>query len=100
MTRKSWKSCSQETLNNRKNGQTVPTVLRIGPYRFFFVSIDYAEPPHIHVRREDHVAKFWLDPIVLQEAGGFSRTELNKIASVITENLKYMLERWHEYFGN
>ncbi len=78
----------------------MPTVSRIGPYRFFFVSVDYSEPPHVHVQRENRVAKFWLDPVVLQEAGGFSRTELNKIANLITENRMHFLERWHEYFGN
>ena len=78
----------------------MPTVLRIGPYRFFFVSLDYNEPPHIHVRREDKVAKFWLDPVVLQKAGGFSRTELNKIARLIDEQREYFLESWYEFFGN
>jgi len=78
----------------------MPTVLRIGPYRFFFVSIDYAEPPHIHVRREDMVAKFWLNPVALQKAGGFSRTELNHIAALVYENRDYLLERWYEFFGS
>jgi len=75
-------------------------VLRKGPYRFFFVSVDYNEPPHIHVRQENKVAKFWLDPVVLQKAGGFSRTELSKIADLIDENREYLLERWHDFFGN
>jgi hypothetical protein len=26
----------------------MPTVLRVGGYRFFFVSLDRSEPPHIH----------------------------------------------------
>jgi len=78
----------------------MPTVLRIGPYRFFFVSLDYNEPPHIHVRREDKVAKFWLDPVALQKAGGFSRTELNKIARLVDEQREYFLESWYEFFGN
>jgi hypothetical protein len=41
----------------------MPTVLRVGPYRFFFYAGDRDEPAHIHVEREDKVAKFWLDPI-------------------------------------
>jgi hypothetical protein len=41
-------------------------------YRFFFVSLDRSEPPHIHVRRENKVAKFWLDPVALERAGGFT----------------------------
>jgi hypothetical protein len=38
----------------------MPTVLRIGPYRFYFVSHDMDEPPHVHVDRDDESAKFWL----------------------------------------
>jgi len=36
----------------------MPTVLRIGPYRFHFYSREGGEPPHIHVTREDMEAKF------------------------------------------
>ena len=61
----------------------MPTVLRLGPYRFFFVSLDRGEPPHIHVRRGNMVAKFWLEPVVMERDGGFSRLELNKIAKLV-----------------
>lgn len=77
----------------------MPTVLRIGPYRLFFVSLDYNEPPHIHVKREDKVAKFWLDPVSLQKAGGFSSTELSRIARLVNENRVKLLESWDEFFG-
>jgi hypothetical protein len=46
------------------------------------------------------VAKFWLDPMALQKAGGFNRTELNKIANLVNENREYLLERWNEFFGS
>jgi hypothetical protein len=78
----------------------VPTVLRVGPYRFFFVSLDRDEPPHIHARREDMVAKFCLDPVALQRTGGFSRAELNTIARLVQEHRETLLERWHEFFGH
>jgi len=77
----------------------MPTVLTLGPYRFFFVSLDYPEPPHVHVRREKMVAKFWLNPISLAKAGGYSRTEINRIAALVAENRNFLLERWYEYFG-
>ena len=41
----------------------MPTVLRIGAYRFFFFASDKSEPSHIHVERDDNLAKFWLDPV-------------------------------------
>jgi hypothetical protein len=77
----------------------MPTVLRSGPYRFFFVSLDRGEPPHVHVQRENRVAKFWLDPIALQRTGGYSRTELNTITELIYEHHDLLLERWYEFFG-
>lgn len=78
----------------------MPTVLRVGPYRFFFVALDYNEPPHIHVQREKMVAKFWLDPIRLQNTGGFSRSELGRIVKLVQEHQQYFLEQWHEFFSN
>jgi len=78
----------------------MPTVLRIGPYRFFFVSLDRDEPAHIHVRRENMVAKFWVDPVALQQAGGYSRAELNTVASLVQEHRELFLESWYEFFGH
>lgn len=37
----------------------------------------------IHVERDDKVAKFWFDPIRLQNNGGFSRFELSEIWRII-----------------
>ena len=64
----------------------MPTVLRSGPYRFFFYAGDRDEPPHIHIERDDDKAKFWLDPVRLQNSGGFSRTEINRIQKLVEEH--------------
>lgn len=77
----------------------MPTVLRSGPYRVFFVSLDRGEPPHVHVQRENRVAKFWLDPVALQQAGGYSRQELNIVAAMLLEHREKLLERWYEFFS-
>src|SRR5579884_3897445 len=58
----------------------VPTIARVGPYRLFFYAGDRDEPPHVHVERDDSVAKFWLDPVRLQRAVGFRAAELRQIA--------------------
>jgi hypothetical protein len=76
----------------------MPTVLRIGPYRFFFFAGDRDEPPHIHVEREDKVAKFWLDPVRLQSSGGFSRNEIIRIQRVVGEYQIQLREAWNAYF--
>lgn len=76
----------------------MPTVLRTGPYRFFFYAGDRDEPPHVHVEREDNIAKFWLDPIRLQSSGGFSRAEMGRIQKLVSVHQRELLEAWHEYF--
>jgi len=76
----------------------MPTVIRVGPYRLFFYAGDHDEPPHIHVERENKVAKFWLDPIRLQWSGGFSRREIGRIQKLLSANHRRLLEAWDEYF--
>lgn len=56
----------------------MPTVLSIGAYRLFFFAGDKSEPSHVHVERDDNLAKFWLDPVQLQSSGAFSRLEIAK----------------------
>lgn len=48
----------------------MPTVLRIGPYRFFFYSNEGSEPPHVHVESGGRVAKVWLVPVSVANPGG------------------------------
>ena len=76
----------------------MPTVLKTGPYRFFFYAGDRDEPEHIHVERNDKIAKFWLDPIRLQNSGGFSRTELVRIQKLVVEHHPQFVEAWNDYF--
>ena len=77
----------------------MPTVLRNGPYRLFFYAGDRDEPPHVHVERDKNIAKFWFDPVRLQNSGGFSRTELNRIQKLVEENREDLLRSWNEYFN-
>ncbi|MGH7233152.1 MAG: DUF4160 domain-containing protein [Nitrospiraceae bacterium] len=76
----------------------MPTVLRVGPYRFFFYAGDRDEPQHVHIQREAKIAKFWLDPIRLQAIGGFTRIEINRIQRLVRANHTILLEAWHDYF--
>ena len=76
----------------------MPTVLRSDPYRFFFYSADSTEPLHIHVERDSSTAKFWLDPVRLEDNEGFSRVELNLIRKLVEVNAQDLLRSWHEFF--
>jgi hypothetical protein len=68
-----------------------------GPYRFYFVSFDCVEPPHIHVDREDRSAKFWLQPVEICNNYGFSNQELGRIRSLIIEHCRRIMETWNEH---
>jgi hypothetical protein len=78
----------------------VPTVLRLGPYRFLFYAGDRNEPPHVHVERDDNIAKFWLDPVRLQRSGGFRRMEIQQIQRLVERNREQLLRSWNEYFND
>ena len=82
----------------RYNG-LMPTVMRAGPYRFFFYAGDRDEPVHVHVERDDCTAKFWLDPLRLGMSGGFSRRELNGIQRLVIEHREHLVRQWHEFFN-
>lgn len=77
----------------------MPTVLRVGPYRFYFYSHEPNEPPHIHIDRDDKSAKFWVNPVGLARNLGFRANELRQIEHLVTENESEFLEKWNEYFG-
>jgi hypothetical protein len=64
----------------------MPTVLRTGPYRKNFFSHDLAEPPHVHVDREDFSAKFWLQPVSLARNLGFTARELRKLQGLVEDH--------------
>jgi hypothetical protein len=78
----------------------MPTVYRNGPYRFFFYAGDREKPPHVHVERDENIAKFWIDPVRLQRSGGFRRPELRKVEQMIREIRTELLEAWNEYFSD
>jgi len=78
----------------------MPTVLKIGRYRFFFYSSDRYEPIHVHIEADENIAKVWLDPIRLENSGGFSRSDISRILSIIKEHQIELMEGWNGYFSS
>ena len=77
----------------------MPTVLVDGPYSFLFFSSDGPEPPHIHVRRDRQLVKFWLSPVSLAKNRGFSDHELKQVVQLVLKHEATLTEAWHDYFG-
>ncbi len=80
----------------------MPTIFRYAGYRFFFFSNEGSprEPIHVHVRRGESVAKFWLEPeVVLASSYRLNATELHDIEYAIMERREFIREKWNEYFA-
>jgi hypothetical protein len=65
----------------------------------FFAS-DKAEPPHVHVKRDDCQVKLWLNPVNIVSSVGFVEHELNRIVGLTEEHKELLLEKWHEFFDD
>jgi Pyruvate/2-oxoacid:ferredoxin oxidoreductase gamma subunit len=75
----------------------MPTVLRVGPYRFHFYSDERGEPTHIHVRTSDGECKFWLEPIALAKNQGLAAHVVRTIEALVFEHQEYLREKYNEY---
>jgi len=80
----------------------MPTLLREGPYRFFFYSDegDPREPPHVHVIAGEKIAKFWLDPVELESSKRLRAGEIARLRKLIEWRQALFLEAWNAHFGS
>ena len=74
-----------------------PTVYRIGRHRFFFFSLEDNEPPHVHVESAENAAKFWLSPVELVWAAGYTSKELRQVREIVEQNKNMFLEKWYDH---
>lgn len=80
----------------------MPVVYRYKGYKFFFYSNegDPLEPLHVHVRKAEAVAKFWLDPdVAVAESYAMNSSELRELMAVAKEKRELIERCWNEYFG-
>lgn len=89
---------SDALLRERSRMPRIPGIP--GPYRLFFYSFDCAEPMHVHARRDNQHAKFWLASVRLAWNDGFSEHELHKISRLILEHEGTIIEAWYEHCGH
>ncbi len=52
------------------------------------------------VKRDRHLAKFWLAPITLVKNRGFPEHELTHITHLVVKHQPTLLEAWHDYFSS
>jgi len=76
-----------------------PTILREGPYRFFFFSREELRP-HVHVVCGDGEAKFWIEPVIaLSEFTGIDARQLKVVQSIVEEHENEFRNAWRQHFG-
>ena len=78
----------------------MPTVLRIGRFRFHFFSDERNEPAHVHVRSSDGECKFWLDPIALAKNRGIRPHDLRDIERLVFEHQAFLITKYDEYHSH
>jgi len=79
----------------------MPKLFEWSGYKFFFFSNEGnpLEPCHVHIRKGDATAKFWLVPeIRLAKAYSMSSQELKRLEGVVLQNSERIKEKWNEYF--
>ncbi len=82
-----------------RNVGSMPTVMSVSGFRFFFYSLEGSEPAHIHVERGQSTAKFWLDPVQLARSRGLRSHELNRLRALVIEHRVTFKEAWIGHFG-
>lgn len=77
----------------------MPTVLIVGPYRFFFYSREGTEEPHIHIEAAEKTAKYWLTPVHKASSNKFRLAELKEIEQLVALHRDSFLAAWYSHFG-
>ena len=76
----------------------MPTVLRIGGFRFHFYSDESNEPAHIHVRSAGGECKFWLEPVRLAGNRGLAAPRLRDIERLVLEHQQFLIYLKYHWF--
>lgn len=75
----------------------MPTVLRIGNFRFDFYSDEGNEPPHINIATPDGECKFWLSPVLLASNINVRPHLIREIEKLVYENNAFLIVKYNEY---
>ena len=77
----------------------MPTVVRHDAFRCYFFSREETRR-HIHVSSPNGEAKIWIEPeISVAKVINLSQQEVNKIVSLVNENLETINEHWNSHFN-
>ena len=77
----------------------MPTVLIMLGWRFFFYADEGDEPIHIHCKKGDGEAKYWLDvdafEVIEAHAYNMSPADKRSVRKIIFEHFDYVVHEWN-----
>ncbi len=76
----------------------MPVVLRIAGFVFFFYSNEGTEPPHVHVRKGEAEAKYWLSPLRLSSSRNMKKGQKQQLEKLVREHRDALLKKWQKYY--
>jgi hypothetical protein len=79
----------------------MPTVLMMLGWRFYFYANERDEPAHVHCKKGDAEAKYWLDldtfEVVEAHAYNLSPADRRTVRRIILEHFDYLVGQWNEF---
>jgi len=79
----------------------VPTILVIFGWRFFFYANERNEPIHIHCRKGNAEAKYWLDTerfeAIEAHSYNLSPTDKRVVRGIIFTHFDYIVSEWGKF---
>lgn len=83
------------------NVYTMPTILFIMGWRFFFYANEGHEPIHIHCKKGDKECKYWLDSAAfeVEEAHSYNMNNADKreVKKIIFEYFDLIEDEWNKF---
>lgn len=79
----------------------MPTILMILGWRIHFYTNESNEPIHVHCRKGDAEAKYWLDvatfEVIEAQAYNMSPADRRTARKIIFEHFDYIVSQWNEF---
>ncbi|MBL7663088.1 DUF4160 domain-containing protein [bacterium] len=81
----------------------MPVIFYHNGVKFFFFSNEGSplECIHVHVRKDEKLAKIWVEPeLHLESSYGFTLKEIKAIMNVVKIRKAEIIEAWNEHFDS
>ena len=79
----------------------MPTILIILGWRFFFYANESNEPVHVHCRKGDAEAKYWLDverfEVIEAHCYNMNPIDQRTVRRIIFEHFDYIVKEWDRF---